>query len=80
MALLIVTCISFMGRLLLKAILQQNLAALQQKLDQLERLRSENTHHLPMITHTIDSYQITKKFGKNASRIVDLFSRWEPKN
>ena len=62
MALIIV--IWFMGRLLLKAILQQNLAALQQKLDQLERLRSENTHHLPMVTHTIDSYQITKKIWK----------------
>ena len=26
--------------------------------DELERLRSENTPHRPMITHTIDSYQI----------------------
>ena len=28
------------------------------KLEQLERLRSENTPRRPMITHTIDSYQI----------------------
>ena len=28
------------------------------KLEQLERLRSENTHRRPMITHTMDSYQI----------------------
>ena len=28
------------------------------KLEQLERLRSENTPHRLMITHTIDSYQI----------------------
>ena len=27
------------------------------QLEQLERLRSENTPHCPMITHTIDSYQ-----------------------
>ena len=30
----------------------------QWQLEQLERLRSENTPHCPMITHTIDSYQI----------------------
>ena len=30
----------------------------QFKLEQLERLRSENTHRRPMITHTIDSFQI----------------------
>ena len=28
------------------------------KLEQPERLRSENTPRRPMITHTIDSYQI----------------------
>ena len=28
----------------------------QFKLEQLERLRSENTPHHPMITHIIDSY------------------------
>ena len=28
------------------------------KLEQLERLHSENTPSRPMITHTIDSYQI----------------------
>ena len=30
----------------------------QQKLEQLERLRSENTPRRPMITYTTDSYQI----------------------
>ena len=29
-----------------------------ERLDQLERLRSENTLHRPIITHTIDSYRI----------------------
>ena len=45
------------------------------QLEQLERMRSENTPHRPMITHTIDSYQIPrkKKYGKNVSRIVDFF-------
>ena len=28
------------------------------KLEQLECLHSENIHHHPMITHTIDSYQV----------------------
>ena len=31
------------------------------KLEQLERLGSENTPHRHMITHTIDSYQIPSK-------------------
>ena len=30
-------------------------------LEQLERLRPKNTPHRPMITHTIDSYQIPSK-------------------
>ena len=37
------------------------------KLEQLERLRSENTPHHPMITHTIDSYQIPSQ--KNMERM-----------
>ena len=37
------------------------------QLEQLERLRSENTPHRPMITHTIDSYQIPSQ--KNMERI-----------
>ena len=36
------------------------------QLEQLERLRSENTPHRPMITHTIDSYQFPSK--KNMER------------
>ena len=45
------------------------------QLEQLERLRSKCTPHRPMITHTIDSYQIPseKKYGKNVSRVVDFF-------
>ena len=34
---------------------------------QLERLHSENTPHRPMVTHTIDSYQIPSQ--KNMERI-----------
>ena len=37
------------------------------KLEQLERLRSENTPHRRMITHTIDSYQIPSP--KNLERM-----------
>ena len=37
------------------------------RLEQLERLRSENTPHRPMITHTIDSYQIPSQ--KNMERM-----------
>ena len=45
------------------------------ELEQLERLRSENTPHRPIITHTIDSDQIPsqKKNGKIVGRIVDYF-------
>ena len=39
----------------------RSLDACYQKLEQLERLRSENTPHCPMITHTIDSYQTPSK-------------------
>ena len=38
------------------------------ELEQLERLHSENTRHCPMITHTIDSYQILSK-KKNMERM-----------
>ena len=37
------------------------------QLEQLERLHSENTPHRPMITHTIDSYQIPSQ--KNMERM-----------
>ena len=37
------------------------------KLEQLKRLRPENTTHSPMITHIIDSYQIPSK--KNMERM-----------
>ena len=75
------------------------------QLEQLERLRSEDTPRCLMITHTIESYRIPSqnenigqgqrsshvtyplmlmmicaKYGKNASRIVDFFTRWKPKN
>ena len=42
----------------MKAILHRIKSRKCVKIEQLERLRSENTPHRPMITHIIDSYQV----------------------
>ena len=43
-------------------------------LEQLERLRSENSPHCPMITHTIEPYQIpSQKIWKECKQNCRIF-------
>ena len=53
----------------------------QLKLEQLERLHSENTPHRPMITHTIDSYQIpSQNIWKECKQNCGFFFKVKTEN
>ena len=45
---------------------------LQAQLEQLERLCSEDTHHRPMITYTIDQFILDPKSKQNKIKVTNL--------